>query len=265
MARQKGLIRVKGLLGDISFYQSGGKDLMKTPGGASKEKIMTDPKFVRTRENMSEFGGSAMVGKALRLGVIEVKGVFGGRYMSAELLGIFKKVCTNGTGLRGARDFEIVANKLLIEGFNFDKAKILAATFNAPYTFVTNAGRNETTFTVADFNTTDYIHAPEGATHFRFVGTASVLSDYKLNVTSGKYEPLNPAIEGLNIVAYSSYIPVGGMVGSTTTVIATIAVAPTMPTSAGLIGCIGIEFFQIVNTVYNLLNADNCMRIENVF
>jgi len=55
------------------------------------------------------------------------------------------------------------------------------------------------------------------------------------------------------------------MVGAATSIVATIAGAPVMVATAGLIGCIGIEFFQEVNGTFNLLNADNCMRVENVF
>ena len=76
---------------------------------------------------------------------------------------------------------------------------------------------------------------------------------------------MNDSIEGLNAVTYSNYIPLGGMVGSVTVLTSTIGGAPVMVPSAGLMGCIGIEFFQIVNTDYYLLNAENAMRIQNVF
>jgi len=196
MAKQKGIIRVKGLLGELSFYQSGGKDLVKTPGGASKEKIATDPGMVRVRENMGEFGGSAVVGKAMRTGLAKVVREFGGRIMTGNLVKVFVQVCKNGTGLRGQRDFEIVNNAILITGFNFNVSKLLGTAFSAPYTFTVNVDRNETTFKIPDFNSSNYVHAPEGTTHFRLIGTASILSDYSYNPVVKKYEPVNPTIQG---------------------------------------------------------------------
>ena len=80
-----------------------------------------------------------------------------------------------------------------------------------------------------------------------------------------KYNPTDPTIDGLNLVAYSTFIPVGGMVGSVTVINSTISGAPVMTPSAGLMGCIGIEFFQFVNGDYYLLNAENSMRLEAVF
>ena len=265
MGEQKGIIRLRGKVGNVSFYHQDGVDLAKTPGGATKEQIMKDPRFVRVRENMSEFGGSAMVGKAFRDSIAEVLPVMKGQYLTGRVTAKFRTICTLGTGTRGQRDIVIVANKAIIVGLNFSIVKLFSAIFSAPYSLVANAGRNETTLTIPDFNTSNYINPPEGATHCRFVNAASILSDYKFNTTIKVYEPLNPTINGLNIVAYSAYIPLGGMVGGVTTVVSTIAGSPTMVSSAGLIGCIGIEFYQVVNSSYYLLNAENAMRIEDVF
>jgi hypothetical protein len=265
MGQQKGLVKLEGKIGDLSFYRSGGKDLVRLPGGADKAKIMSDPKFARVRENMSEFAGCAKVVKAFRDGAAGVMSVFQGRYMTSKLMSVLKEVCNNGAGKRGQRDFEIVNNALLFEGFNFNPKKVIGTIFSAPFTFSANVGRNVTTLKVPDFNTANYINAPMGATHFCFVNNASILSDYAYNVTTGKYVAVNPTIDGLNVAAVSAYIPLGGMVGGVTTLVATIAGAPVMVPTAGLMGCVGIEFFQLVNTVYYLLNAENGMNIAGVF
>ncbi len=68
-----------------------------------------------------------------------------------------------------------------------------------------------------------------------------------------------------NAVAFSGYIPLGGMVGAATSVVATIAPAPTMVATSALIACVGIEFFQITNSVQYLLNGANAMRVVAVF
>ncbi len=265
MAEQSGIVRIKGKIGNLSFYQGNNKDLVKTATGPSKERIMTDPKYIRTRENLSEFGGSAHIGKAFRTGLSETINVMKGKYMAGRVTGMFKRVCNNGSGIRGERTFEIVPNTFIFTGFNFNKSKILSSIFSPPYSYTANVGRNETVLLIPDFNISDYVYAPTGATHFRLANSTSILSNYLYSTTHKKYNPTDPTIDGLNIVQYSGYIPVSGMVGSTTTITSTIVGAPIMTLTAGLMGCIGIEFFQFVNGNYYLLNAENAMRIDNVF
>ncbi|MFT7613569.1 MAG: hypothetical protein ACI9J3_002544 [Parvicellaceae bacterium] len=72
MAKQKGFIKLKGSLGGLTFYGKNGEELVRTTGGVEKSRIMKDPAFKRTRENMAEFGVSATIGKALRLGLANV-------------------------------------------------------------------------------------------------------------------------------------------------------------------------------------------------
>ena len=66
MAIQKGIIKLKGKIGDISFYKTQDGHLAREKGGVDASRIANDPAFVRTRENGSEFGSSAITGKALR-------------------------------------------------------------------------------------------------------------------------------------------------------------------------------------------------------
>ncbi len=265
MAYQKGIIRIKGKVGGLSFYENNGKDLVKTPSGVSKEKIEKDPAFKRTRENMSEFGGSAHVAKAFRVCIAELITIFGGRNVVARLTKLFRAVCENGAGVRGARGIEIVNNAGVLNDYNITFGVMFGSVFNSIFTYTANAGRNETVLSVPDFNTSDFVSAPEGATHFRFVNTASILSDYAYSISKKSYFPVNATINGKTKVVYSNYIAIGGMVGGVTTVTATIAGSPTMVATAGLIGCVGIEFFQLLNGNYYLLASENSLKIQNVF
>ena len=64
MARQKGVIKLEGRIGDLSFYKSGGDYLARAKGGVDGDRIKNDPAFARTRENGEEFGRA---GKASKL------------------------------------------------------------------------------------------------------------------------------------------------------------------------------------------------------
>lgn len=265
MARQKGIIKIHGNIGGMSFYQSSGGDFVRETTGITKDAIMNNPAFQRTRENMAEFGGSAICGKALRTGLASVIRTMKGRFITGRITKLMKLVNVNGNGVRGQRDFDFVANSALLTGFEFSTVTPFGAIFNAPYTYGSTAARNEATLVIPDFNTVNYLTAPQGSTHFRFVNTITVLSNYLFDVTSGKYEATDPALNELNDTQYSAYIALGGMVGATTTLQSVLPSSPVMTYSASLIGCIGIEFYQQVNTQYYLLGSGNAMRMEGVF
>jgi len=66
MAKQKGVIKLDGTIGDITFYKSQDGFLAREKGGVPADRIKNDPAFQRTRENGSEFGRAGKAGKVLR-------------------------------------------------------------------------------------------------------------------------------------------------------------------------------------------------------
>src|SRR5690554_7592125 len=68
MARQSGLIKLKGTLDNVSFYKTKDGDLARMKTSVDKDRIKNDPAFERTRENNAEFGTSAKAGKLVRDG-----------------------------------------------------------------------------------------------------------------------------------------------------------------------------------------------------
>ena len=66
MARQKGIIKLKGTIGDISFYKTSDGHLAREKGSIDASRIANDPAFQRTRENGSEFGRAGKGGKVIR-------------------------------------------------------------------------------------------------------------------------------------------------------------------------------------------------------
>ena len=70
MAKQTGIIKLKGTIGGISFYKTSDGDLAREKGGVDKSRIANDPAFQRTRENGAEFGAAGKGGKLVRVGRI---------------------------------------------------------------------------------------------------------------------------------------------------------------------------------------------------
>ena len=67
MAKQTGIIKLKGTIGGISFYKTSDGHLAREKGGPDANRIANDPAFQRTRENGSEFGRAGKGGKLLRI------------------------------------------------------------------------------------------------------------------------------------------------------------------------------------------------------
>ena len=66
MARQTGLIKIKGTLDNVNFYKTQDGDLARMKTQVDADRIKNDPAYIRTRENNAEFGNSASAGKLLR-------------------------------------------------------------------------------------------------------------------------------------------------------------------------------------------------------
>lgn len=74
MARQTGLVKYNGTMGGVRHFKIKGLagDFAGMAGGPSAEQISNDPAFIRTRENMNEFGGSAAAAKSVRVALSQI-------------------------------------------------------------------------------------------------------------------------------------------------------------------------------------------------
>jgi len=265
MAIQDSFIKIKGSLGGLTFYEKDGKSLIKTTSGVSKERIMTDPKYKRTRENMMEFGASAKIGKSFRAGFITTNKIVGDVSLTGRVTGLMKQINKVGTGVRGQRSFDIMANKSLIEGFEFQKNLKLNSIFFAPYDSPSiDVNRSVIDLTIPDFHTEDLIHAPEGATHFQLLLTASALSNFVYDATENGYKFVSPIENERSSIVYSSQTPLGGMVGSDINLQVDLGFTSPLPASVGVLIGFGILFYQEINNQYYLLARNNVFRIEMV-
>ena len=66
MAKQRGIIKLEGTIGDITFQKTQDGYLAKEKSSIPASRIATDPAFQRTRENNAEFGRAGKAGKVLR-------------------------------------------------------------------------------------------------------------------------------------------------------------------------------------------------------
>lgn len=175
MARQKGIIKLKGTIGDISFYKTTDGHLAREKGGVEKDRIMNDPAFQRTRENGSEFGragkGGKLIRNAIRLLLQNAKDKRVTSRLTKDLVAVVKSDLINERGARTIQDGDLG----LINGFDFNIRGKLGTTLFAPFVVAFDRITGDVTADLAAFSPVVRIAAPGGTTHFKIVMGAAEL------------------------------------------------------------------------------------------
>lgn len=265
MAKLKSFVKLEGTLDGLTFYQKDGQSFVKTKSGVSRNRILKDRAFKRTRENMREFGGAARASKAFRDGYANIIKLMGDTYLSGRLTAVMRRIADLGTGIRGRRSIDIASNTELLNNFEFNKTRPLGAVFYPKYTAPSfDANRDIATWTVPDFETDSFVSPPEGATHFKLVLAAGLVSNYEFVVALDGYEPVEPAENSLGTTVYSDAIPLQGAVGSDTTLVADLGLGTALPVAVVATAAIGIVFYQEINSELYELSSGNTMRVATI-
>ena len=267
MARQKGVIKYVGTLGDIRHFKIKGQEgfFAGMVGGPSGDQVLTAPEFERTRENMNEFGACAKAGKSVRTGLSQIMKQMSDSQVTGRLTSIMKKInLEDQTEARGYRKIEISTQRNYLKGFEFNKNISLTGIFNAPYSLTHTPDRASCEFVIPDFNPANLVSAPSGTTHFRLITSLSVVSDFEYNATTNSYDPMDADLNEVNDIQFSGFLDLYAPI-PTTTISATLpgAVVPTANTT--VLQCIGIEFYQQVGPNYYLFSRGSCLKVEDAF
>ena len=248
MAKQTGIIKLKGTIGGITFYKTSDGHLAREKGGVDASRIANDPAFQRTRENGAEFGAAGKGGKLVRSAIrILLQNAKDKRVVSrltTDLLKVVKTDAVNERGLRTIQD----GNMSLFQGFEFNTNGKLSSTLFAPITNAFDRITGDSTVSIAPFSAKKRIVAPKGTTHFKVVtGTAELdfaggTSTFESDETA--ILPYNNAnIAAINLTA-------------------TVSANSVLP----VIQVLGVEFYQEVNgQMYSLKNGSyNALAVVKV-
>ena len=244
MARNSSLFKIEGTLDNVTFYKSADGYFVRTKGGVSKNRIMNDPAFVRTRENGSEFGRSASSGKLLRDAVSSFVFKAKDSKLSSRLSDIKNQDLVSTRGERNVVEgLSTATGKAYLKGFDFNNRATMRSVFFSPFTVDGATG----VITITDLKPTEQIRFPEGATHFS-MQSGFVNLDFETGVSDITYSAV-------------SNLPIDGTVS-------TVSLTPSgVPSGTGLeFMVLLIEFFQEVNgQQYSLNNgAFNVLNIVEV-
>lgn len=188
MAKQNGIIKLKGTIGDITFYKTKDGHLAREKGGVDANRIANDPAFQRTRENGSEFGRAGKAGKMLRVALRQVLiNSADGRMVSRLTQAMTKVIQADATNPRGLRNV-IDGEAELLTGFEFNIGGKLGTTLFAPFEATIDRVSGNIGLTLAPFVPITMIAAPAGTTHFKIIsaGAAIDFEAEKFEVTNSE-------------------------------------------------------------------------------
>ena len=173
MARQKGIIKLKGTIGDITFYKTQDGHLAREKGGIDASRIKNDPAFQRTRENGSEFGRAGKAGKILRTSLRALLiNTADGRMVSRltqKMVEVIQADMISERGLRNVIDGEAE----LLAGFEFNIRGKLGTSLFAPFVGAIDRATGEITVDLDPFVPPNMIAAPSGTSHFKIISAGA--------------------------------------------------------------------------------------------
>jgi hypothetical protein len=238
MAKQSGILPLKGTIGNITFFKTKDGWLAKEKSAVPAEQIATDPNYARTRENMAEFSRAGKASKLLRKELLPIiQDGSDNRVVSRItklMMDVIRKDTVNPRGQRNVVDGDIS----VFEGFEFNRNGKLDSSLLAPFTAALNRAEGKGTIDILPFVPVQLLTFPQGATHFRLrAGTALV--DFE-NAT------------GEAVTAETAYLPIN--------ILPTAAISLQMQVTAAsehpMFLVLGIDFVQEVNGVmYALQNG----------
>ena len=238
MARQKGIIKLKGTIGDITFYKTQDGHLAREKGGIDASRIASDPAFQRTRENGSEFGRAGQAGKLLRTALRPLLlSSADGRMVSRLTQRMVQVIQADTTSERGLRNV-IDGESELLFGFEFNIRGKLGTSLFAPYEATIDRALGELKVTIAPFIPSNMIAAPSGTTHFKIISGGAEVDFEEATFTISQSE--------------SAVLPWN----STLTTLITHTNAVTSNSTKPLFVALGISFLQEINgQMYPLKNG----------
>ena len=248
MAKQKGIIKLDGTIGGITFYKSQDGYLAREKGGVPAEKIANDPAFQRTRENGEEFGRAGKAGKLLRNAIrAMLQNASDSRMVSRLTQKMVEVVQADAINPRGQRNV-IDGEAELLEGFDFNISGKLGTTLYAPFTGTIDRVAGTLTSSIPSFVPIDMLAAPGGATHFKVVSAGAEVD-----------------FENETFVMDSQATAILPWDATATTAI-NLANTVTANSTHPLFLALGIEFYQQVNgQMYPLKNgAFNALSLIKV-
>lgn len=192
MAKLKGVLQLTGQLGNLSIYTRRDSDeiIVRSKGGASKERIRNDPEFENTRRGNREWSGATKLGGAFRRSVIvlarmadySVSGT-----LNAVMLKIVKRDTVNEWGERSVL---LSQNKSMLSGFNFNRKHLFDSVVRLTPEWSIDRENQQARVSFPELIPSLHLANFTNLPYYRFVVALGVVSDLEYEPTSGGYLPV---------------------------------------------------------------------------
>jgi hypothetical protein len=229
MPKQKGLFKMRGTYDDVTGRRTRYGFTYSEKSPLDAERIRTDPRFIRTRENAQEFGRSVRAAQLLKNSFKEVVLKARDRFMHSRTVSLMSKILhldnTNVRGERRVTDGDL----MLLDQFQFNNRAPLSSVMNNPFTATIERLTGVLEVVIPSFSPESKINVPPGTTHFRIANGGA-----EIDFEAGTYE---------TDVSYSSFLP--WVNTATSPITLTTNVTPNSTKFLALM--VGIEFYQEVS------------------
>ncbi|MBS9525644.1 hypothetical protein KI659_16620 [Litoribacter alkaliphilus] len=165
MGQQASFVSFTGNIGKLTFYKNKDGFMVREKGGVTKERIMNDPKYARTRENMREFAEAASAVKLLknsiRPAIISSTDSRLHRRLQHAMVKVVKSDPVHTRGERKVTE----GNWDLLKGLQLNAGANLTSVLKK-HVVITNTGET-LAISLPAFHPASYLMAPSGTTNYR--------------------------------------------------------------------------------------------------
>ena len=246
MAFLKGVLQVTGSIKGVSFYTPVGSDkvIMRTKGGASKDRIATGAEFEGLRKHQVEWAGCVEFARAARGAVGELYRL-ADYNLSPVWTGLAKKLIKLDTKSDiGKRNIKLTNFKQALEGFNLNKKNPITSVLGVSPRFEIHRDALEAIVTFPRINTQVDLLNFQRLPYFRLLICLGGISDVMYNPGPIRnYEAENPKLQGMFVSNISKWHSTNDIIPShTMTVKFDENTQSMMSNDISLILSIGVEF-----------------------
>ncbi|WP_242205705.1 hypothetical protein [Aestuariivivens insulae] len=259
MAKQKGVIKLKGTTQGVCYYKLNGKYIARKASGPSKERINTDPAFANVKANNQEFAAAVLLSKAIRTGLGEITKQFKDTYMASRLTGVCRLIIQQGRGEQGKREANLLNQPNKLIGFELNKSNPFKQIYTAPIKIEHNTGSRAITITVPKSSEANLKRKPKKATHFKLTGAVSCVSVYQWQNNSAAYKPLEPHWDTLGELCHTKPLQTNKQ-HQHIQIKLQMPMAKAMPSLAAITVWTGITFGTVIEDKFEAIETSKAMQ-----
>jgi len=232
MPKQFGPVPFKGTMGNLTFYKSGDGFYVKSKPVITGDRIKSDPRFARTRENMSEFATAGKAALLVRRAFLNASVKIEDGRVNNRLVKLMSTLLRRDqTSLRGQRHV-VNGEATALLGFQFNRLASLETSLRVPYDVVIDKTSGTVAVNVAEFIPGMCLDVPDGATHYQLVAAGAAIDFEDGTRTSGVKFGAYCSVDSDLQAAQSLSCNIGGGTGD------------------AWMAALGIQYFQRLGTIF---------------